>query len=201
MCDKNSQCTAWVYATSDPSQGDNCWLLKSSTGTFSAGDRVFGGSVVPPPPPPGRSIQLNHDGDALFFGSGTDEGSSSQLVRTSGEASVGNTVIHTPYYWSSAGYSALGLRQSKWQQQQSGSGGQQINWQYVTDLYLMPAATSDEGTAALFELTGTPPVPPRYALGFFACRWGWDHEDYIWSILDQFRGGSYPIDSIISDFR
>lgn len=120
-------------------------------------------------------------------------------MRTSGQASVGNTVIHTPYYWSSAGYSALGLRQSSWQQQQQGSQ-QQINWQYVTDMYLMPAATVDDASAAFFELTGTPPIPPRYATGFFACRWGWNEEAYIFQILDQFRNGQYPIDSIISDF-
>lgn len=173
--------------------------MKSSTGTFSASNRIFGGAGVPPTPPLERSISLEHDGDVVFFGSGADISSATQLVRTSGEAKVANTNVNVPHYWSSAGYSALGLRQSTWQQQQQGSS-QQINWQFVTDLYLMPAATVDEASAALFALTGTPPVPPKYSMGFLACRWGWNHEEYIFQILGLFRNGQYPIDAIISDF-
>jgi hypothetical protein len=44
-------------------------------------------------------------------------------------------------------------------------------------------------------------LPPRYAFGFFACRWGWVDQPYIESVLAEFRSGAFPIDSFISDFE
>jgi alpha-glucosidase (family GH31 glycosyl hydrolase) len=44
-------------------------------------------------------------------------------------------------------------------------------------------------------------VPPRYAFGFLASRWGWNNASYIEDVVQQFRDGQFPIDSIISDFE
>ena len=55
------------------------------------------------------------------------------------------------------------------------------------ELYLMPAPTLDAGAAALMQLTGPAPVPPLYAFGFFASRWGWSNESYIEGVLHAFR--------------
>ena len=43
-------------------------------------------------------------------------------------------------------------------------------------------------------------MPPRYAFGFLACRWGWGNRSYIESTLATFRSGKYPIDAYINDF-
>jgi alpha-glucosidase len=69
------------------------------------------------------------------------------------------------------------------------------------DLYLMPAADTYAYLKSFGDLTGKPRVPPRYAFGFFAGRWGWTDQDYIGDILTQFRDGKYPADAFISDFE
>ena len=51
------------------------------------------------------------------------------------------------------------------------------------------------------SVTGAVAMLPRYSFGFMACRWGWEDDQYIWSMLSQFRNGSFPIDAWISDFE
>mmetsp|Transcript_77113 Transcript_77113/g.200920 ORF Transcript_77113/g.200920 Transcript_77113/m.200920 type:complete len:640 (-) Transcript_77113:313-2232(-) len=66
---------------------------------------------------------------------------------------------------------------------------------------MMPAKTLAEGTLRLYELVGAPAVPPRYALGFFASRWGWKGKTYAQAIVSEFRKDGFPLDSIIFDFE
>merc|ERR1719356_633353 len=66
---------------------------------------------------------------------------------------------------------------------------------------MIPATTLAQGTLRLYELVGAPPVPPRYALGFFASRWGWKSKAYAHKVVSQFREGGYPIDNVIFDFE
>ena len=51
-------------------------------------------------------------------------------------------------------------------------------------------------TSAYYALTGPAPVPPRYAFGFIASRWGWQDRAYIESVLHKFRDDQYPIDAV-----
>lgn len=69
------------------------------------------------------------------------------------------------------------------------------------DLYLFPSRTLLSGTTAYYRLIGTPPVPPRYSLGFLASRWGWRNRAYIDNVLNDFRDGGYPLDAFICDFE
>jgi len=81
--------------------------------------------------------------------------------------------------------------------------GSHITWSPAEgpfELYFMPAPSLDAGTAAYYQLTGPPLVPPLYAFGFTASRWGWGNRSYIESVLNEFRSGSYPIDAFITDF-
>jgi hypothetical protein len=48
------------------------------------------------------------------------------------------------------------------------------------DIYLMPAKTNAAGLSSLWDLTGRPAIPPRYAFGFLACRWGWKDRQCVW---------------------
>ena len=66
------------------------------------------------------------------------------------------------------------------------------------DLYLLPAPTLAASTTAMAGLTGPAAVPPRYAFGFLACRWGWQNRSYIEDTLHRFRDGGYPLDAFIS---
>ena len=119
-----------------------------------------------------------------------------------------------PHFWSTDGFATLAVasadvlsaaRLDYYPAQWASSSATAVSYTYVDcargDLYLMPARTLLAGTQAYYQLIGTPPVPPRYAFGFFASRWGWLDRAYIHSVLEQFRNGSYPIDAFICDFE
>jgi alpha-glucosidase len=69
------------------------------------------------------------------------------------------------------------------------------------DMYVMFASTSMEATSAYFELTGQPRIPPIWALGFLASRWGWKDYQYMEDVLDEFDFEGIPIDAFIMDFE
>jgi hypothetical protein len=78
----------------------------------------------------------------------------------------------------------------------------------AADIYLaLPAATaatppsaSAAGTSALYELTGAPLLPPRYALGFHASHWGFLTAADVSSNMSAFRTGDFPADSLVMDY-
>jgi len=69
------------------------------------------------------------------------------------------------------------------------------------DLYLMPAHDIYAHLKAHADLTGKPRVPPRYAFGFLASRWGWTDQQYIEEVLGKFRSEKFPLDGFITDFE
>lgn len=213
-CNSDPDCNFWVLADSshpDPA-GTNCWLLSGISGYHSASGRTMGAVRFPPgppPPPPQQILTLSQSSNALFYGSGGTGGDS--LLHKSANAFVQNTVFQTSHYWSTDGYAALGVAESQFdpgafQNYQAGwtSTGSSVEWTISgnqVDLYLLPASTMYIGQSVYWDLIGAPVVPPKYAFGFLACRWGWTDAAYIDSMLTQFRNGSYPIDAWISDFE
>ena len=140
---------------------------------------------------------------------------------------VGNTVWYVPTAWSTDGYAALGVASANhsaadlahypvsWKRQNSSTAGagagpeaeaeaEEVVWAFegtAAELYLMPAPTLKDGVAAIAALTGgMDSVPPRYAFGFLACRWGWSNRSYIESTLQTFRRERFPLDAFISDY-
>ena len=134
---------------------------------------------------------------------------------------VENCAAYTPHYWSTAGYAALGAinTTASGSPPSAGSyGGTNVlpvehtpsadgmsvvwSWQgmHSVEIFLMPAATLDDGTAAYFGLIGSPPVPPLWTFGFTLCRWGWSNRSYLEDTLHRWRAGRYPADAFIMDF-
>ena len=142
---------------------------------------------------------------------------------------VGNTAWFVPSVWASDGYGALGVASANhsaaalakypasWARSSGGAvpkgggggsdkggDGDTVVWTFegtAADLYLMPARTLKDGVAAIAALTGgMRAVPPRYAFGFLACRWGWSNRSYIEATLATFRRGGFPLDAFISDY-
>ena len=70
----------------------------------------------------------------------------------------------------------------------------------MANIYLIPAKNMGDGISKYWDLIGRPAVPPRYAFGFLACRWGWKDSTTVYNTLKEFRSGNYPIDAWISDF-
>jgi alpha-glucosidase len=163
------------------------------------------------------SLSFASTATTKLYGAGAGKPSSHTLSRTGSSPHVHNTEVFVPYYYSTDGYSALGVTPFPDDPHSAGdnpasyalSGGK-INWNIMTggsiddthaDIYLMPAASLKAGTVAYYELIGKVPMLPRYSFGFLACRWGWKDDKYIWDILTTFRSGNYPIDAFISDFE
>eukprot|EP00466_Bigelowiella_natans_P020589 jgi/Bigna1/53821/estExt_Genewise1Plus.C_240129 len=184
-------------------------LLYLLTGIHNAEDRTVGGVF------PGAPIQLKlgASSSARFYGDGAGSGNAQSLTRKSSSSKVTNTEFEAPTFWSSDGYRALVVSAQQqsvdclycypasWEFNQEAS---LLQWDVAgpsLDLYLIPAKTMSEGVSALWDLTGRPAVPPRYAFGFHVSRWGWKDSDYIEGVLQTFRKQSFPIDSWISDFE
>lgn len=206
-CDKDPDCKVFIFATSQPSNG-NCWLMKSITGITQASNRNLGGAIPDPP----MELSLGKSANALFYGSGGGSGNARTLQRTSSSPKVTNTEFDTPSYWTTDGYRAVAVSSVPYSSDCPycypvgwSAGEDSVSWQVgggaEVDLYLAPAATMKEGVQQLWKMSGPPAMPPRYAFGFLACRWGWENDGYILDILKSFRNGSYPLDAFISDFE
>ena len=70
----------------------------------------------------------------------------------------------------------------------------------AADVYLAVAPTGRDFGRALYELSGTPAMPPRWALGFIASWWGYRTLADVHSNMSAFRDGKYPIDTFIMDY-
>jgi alpha-glucosidase len=193
-CDNTAECSSWVFATSNPSQGNNCWLLQSNTGTFPSSDRVFGQAGGT------QTLFFDKVASATLYGSGAGQGNAGTLPRTSGYQFVQNRESDAPVYWSTEGYGAIAVGLNNGASWSQSSDASAVTWSNVNDLYLWPAMGIDQSMQAMWSVTGAPEVPPRFWTGFLASRWGWDSEAYINATLPQFRQGNYPIDAYISDF-
>lgn len=204
-CKSVAGCSNWIYGHPGDQEG-NCWVMASIDGTTPAPTRTLGGAVA------GGGLRLSTKGGKLY-GRGAGMGNALSLTATSVSASVANTAVYAPHYYSTDGYAALGVvpRNSTVGDGKTNelpvsyaTDGSRISWRHAGgapfELYLMPAASLSAGTAAYYRLVGSPVVPPRYAFGFVASRWGWQNSSYIEWVLQQFRAGAYPIDAIIVDF-
>jgi hypothetical protein len=217
-CNTDAYCASWVYATD--AESPNCWPLARNNGTTPAPNRLAGG-VLPPPPPPSTSFTLSGlSAGAEFLAAGTDGPGAQTLARSAVQALVVNKGSWTPSFWCSDGFGALAV--SPFEDAMDGTDGSNtypVAWEVSpggggvvitvlggatgspgVDLYLTPAKGLREHVAAQSALEGFAPVPPRYAMGFFACRWGWVNQSYIEGVLAEFRSGHFPADSMISDF-
>mmetsp|Transcript_16053 Transcript_16053/g.39554 ORF Transcript_16053/g.39554 Transcript_16053/m.39554 type:complete len:853 (-) Transcript_16053:222-2780(-) len=215
-CQADDECDVWIYALGNQkdvnsSDSANCWTMKAVTAFKPAQNRAVGGPHLPPSSP--MAIRLGGKSDAKFYGTGAGGSTARTLLRTGSSPHVVNTEFFIPSYWTTDGYRALGVSSlnysaeclyaypASWNKGDDGSVSWSIAAPQGLDIYLMPAESMKDGISALWELTGRPALPPRYAFGFHASRWGWKNAQYIDHILNEFRNGSFPIDSWISDFE
>jgi len=137
------------------------------------------------------------------YGCGNGSDVLQQAEATTG-VSNGRTVI--PYFWSPAGYAVLAVttndnQPARWH---GAADGKSLDWTFPggeAELYLMPAASLKDAAGAYARLTGFPPVPPRWALGYLQSRWGWKNRAYIEDTLKRFQDLELPVDAFIYDFE
>lgn len=70
----------------------------------------------------------------------------------------------------------------------------------AADVYLAPSAAPLPFLKALYQLTGAPGIPPRYAFGAMWTYWGYDTMEQVEGNMTLFRDGAYPIDAHIMDY-
>jgi alpha-glucosidase len=134
-------------------------------------------------------------------GNGVD---SLEQSRTTTRVSNGEAVI--PYYWSPSGYAVLAVsandnQPATWR---GAAEGDCVTWTFPgtqADLYLMPAASLKDAARAYSHLTGSAPVPPRWAFGYLQSRWGWQNRAYIEDTVKHFQDLKLPVDAFIFDFE
>jgi len=156
-------------------------------------------------------LKLSASTAARLYGRGASEDDAGVLLLSGvNSPAVENKKSFVPHYFCTDGYAALAaVDRTVGQVKDNGLAASYelkdgaITWTTKGhfELYLMPADSLDRGTQAYFKLIGPARVPPLYAFGFIASRWGWKDSKYIKETLEAFRSGSFPIDAIIGDFE
>eukprot|EP00930_Biecheleria_cincta_P049880 TRINITY_DN35084_c0_g1_i1.p1 TRINITY_DN35084_c0_g1~~TRINITY_DN35084_c0_g1_i1.p1 ORF type:complete len:803 (+),score=70.30 TRINITY_DN35084_c0_g1_i1:184-2592(+) len=156
--------------------------------------------------------------NGLVYGRGAGADDASQLTLLGNVTPVVNNQYgkgsqsHVPHYYAADGYAALGVSDASFTTAEGSflsatyaASADRITWRNTREgpfeLYLMPAPTLELGTAAYYNLIGTPRVPPLWTFGFMASRWGWENYKYVNDTLSQFRSGGFPADAFITDFE
>jgi alpha-glucosidase len=187
-------------------QADGQWMLRDSHGRtlIPAGPIAQSTKNVQT----GKPFVILYAGcafDRKFEVYGCGDGADA-LLQDHADPGVGNGHAVTPYYWSRAGYAALGVSSNDnappawWASSDLG----RITWTFSgnsADLYLMPANSLEEASRAYAKLSGPPAVPPRWTFGYLQSRWGWKDRAYIDDVLHQFISRKLPVDAFIFDFE
>ena len=67
------------------------------------------------------------------------------------------------------------------------------------DLYLIPGPSPRAVVENYARLTGTPPLPPLWALGYHQCRWSYPDAQTVLAIAREFREREIPLEAIWLD--
>ncbi|GAC1310004.1 MAG: hypothetical protein NVSMB24_26470 [Mucilaginibacter sp.] len=174
----------------------NTWSLYDAAGRVLIQNGAYSSA--------GTTIQITHTAKGLFYGSGNK--SSKELEKNRSGSSVNNGVTDIPYFWNSAGYSALGVSvndntPATWNRDKNKAA---LTWKFsgkAANLYLWPAKTMYQGLSGYVKLTGRPKLPPRWAFGYLQSKWGWTDSAYVSDVLTKFRTHKLPVDAFIFDFE
>lgn len=171
-CCKTLACRDWAFQ----SDGGHCWLGQGVKGWEASSGHISGRHL--------SILSFSTDGKAKLYGRGAGREDAKQLTATSWTASIVNKATYVPHYYSTDGYAALGVVDTPEHNVLPitySTDGERLSWGHKgpLELYLVPAMTLDKATQAYFSLTGAPRVPPLYAFGFMASRWGWESRQYI----------------------
>ncbi len=142
----------------------------------------------------------------VAYGTGNEDPSKAQLVKTEGNSHLGNGIAVIPYYWCTAGYGAFAVsanddQPAKWAQDEKKGA---VTWSFpgkTADIYLFAAKDLYQAARNYAMLVGHAPVPPKWAFGYLQSRWGWESKAYIDDVLKNFHEKKLPVDAFILDFE
>lgn len=81
---------------------------------------------------------------------------------------------------------------------------QQTHWfseSGIIDLYLMTGPTPKDVARQYAAITGTTPLPQRFALGYHQCRWNYNDQEDVHSVNSGFDDHDIPYDVIWLDIE
>jgi alpha-glucosidase len=67
------------------------------------------------------------------------------------------------------------------------------------ELYVLVGKSPSEVTELFSELTGKPPLPPTWSLGYHQSRWGYQEQSEISDLVQEFRTRNIPLDVVHLD--
>lgn len=67
------------------------------------------------------------------------------------------------------------------------------------NLYLIPGKDYKTILSAYHQLTGTQPLPPRWALGNLMSRFGYSSQEQVTGIVEKMKDNQIPVDAVIFD--
>jgi oligosaccharide 4-alpha-D-glucosyltransferase len=67
------------------------------------------------------------------------------------------------------------------------------------NVYIIPGKTPKQILQAYFSLTGTQPLPPRWALGNFVSRFGYRNEAEVKEVVQRMQTDRFPMDALVID--
>ena len=129
-------------------------------------------------------LSVGRSASAKLYGAGAGHTVGFALAKTESNPKVDNTELEVSRFWSTDGFATLGVTPlpsdpndhksfpAKWT-----AASDSVVFSIMgdhADVYLMPAHDAFAGIQTHWALTGKAAVPPRYAFGFMACRWGWE---------------------------
>lgn len=147
------------------------------------------------------SVRFESDPGEKIFGMGQYQQECLNLKGTDLELAHRNSQASVPFAVSSLGYGFL------WNNPAVGRvvfGNNLTTWEaYSTDkldYWITAGDTPAEITEAYASVTGTVPMMPDYAMGFWQCKLRYQTQEELLSVAREYKKRNLPIDVIVVDF-
>ena len=152
---------------------------------LSADEKIFGGGE--------RALPLNRRGYKFDLYNNPSYGYSEGAE---------NLNFSVPFFTSSKGYALFFDNASKGYADIGKTNSENFEVGFVSgelNVYVITGNDYKEILSSYFKLTGTQPLPPRWAMGNFMSRFGYSSEAHMKSILSAMQSEKIPVDAIIFD--
>lgn len=110
--------------------------------------------------------------------------------------------VNIPYVYTNKGYGVL--FDNPWPGHFDLAKTSEETWSYSAEngamlFYLVSAKDVQGLQEKYYELTGYPPIPPKWALGLLQSKCGYENEDVVNEVVYEFEEQNLPLDAIILD--
>ena len=148
-------------------------------------------------------LTLQHEPQDALYGIGSynaTEDAGAGLLRTGKQVADAGEQGHAgaPFVWSTAGYGVLLDSEGATFTLKPGAISVDNGTRQRPDYYIL-VGTPAEIFTALAQLSGRPPLFPKWAMGFTNSQWGIDQKELL-QIVDTYRAKHIPIDNFTLDF-